>query len=111
MDPRGPRIRRKGGHSALPRKIQHRALDDSWVVDVRERGNRQRRLEIREVIGGRHAAGAFARVAQAAAARGVYVDAEAWTIPDGLPGTSRQGTPDGMMRAHRIAERGRGSAS
>ena len=51
MDPRGPRIRRKGGHSALPRKIQHRALDDSGVVDVRERGNRQRRLEIRETSG------------------------------------------------------------
>jgi len=45
MDPRRPWIRRNGDHSALGREIQDRALDDTGVVDVGERGDRQRRVE------------------------------------------------------------------
>src|SRR5713101_2930582 len=70
MDPRRPWIRRNGDHSALGREIQDRALDDTGVVDVGERGNRQRRVEIRKVIGRRYAARAFAGVAETAATKG-----------------------------------------
>src|SRR5713101_1448229 len=110
MDPRRPWIRRNGDHSALGGEIQDRALDDTGVVDVGEHGDRQRRVEIREVIGRRHAARAFAGVAETAATKGLWIDEKAEPIPERLPGTTRHGAPDGMTPAHRLAERGRGSA-